>query len=100
LAVAGRRHDLIAIRVADRREEEIPPIGFVELEDPETGEQVVVNTSDPAFRAEYARINTLERVSQDDIFRRSKVDVIDVRTGENYVQPLMRFFRERVRRIR
>jgi len=100
LAVAGRRHDLIAVRVGDRREEELPPIGLVELEDPETGEQVVVNTSDPDFRTEYRRITEGERRAQERIFRRSKVDLIDVRTGEGYVRPLMRFFKERAQRFR
>lgn len=100
LAVAGRRHDVIAVRVGDRREEELPPIGLVEMEDPETGEHVMVNTSDPDFRAEYRRITARDRITQDKMFQRSKVDVIDVWTGENYVQPLMRFFRDRVRRIR
>lgn len=100
LAVAGRRHDLIAVRVGDRREEELPSIGFIAMEDPETLEHVVVNTSDPKFRAEYRRIVEQGRLEQDRVFRRSKVDVIDVTTGENYVQPLMRFFRDRVRRIR
>jgi len=100
LAVAGRRHDLIAVRVGDRREEELPPIGLVELEDPETGEQVVVNTSDPDFRTEYRRITEGERRAQERIFRRSKVDLIDVRTGEGYLRPLMRFFKERAQRFR
>jgi len=72
----------------------------VELEDPETGEQVVVNTSDPDFRTEYRRITEGERRAQERIFRRSKVDLIDVRTGEGYLRPLMRFFKERAQRFR
>ena len=100
LAVAGRRHDLIAVRVGDRREEQLPPIGLVELEDPETGEQIVVNTSDPEFQKRYRHITDAERQAQERIFRRSKVDLIDVRTGEGYVRPLMRFFKERAQRFR
>src|SRR5262249_37628256 len=50
LAVAGRRHDLVAVRLGDAREETLPQLGLVELEDPESGERVVVNTSSPAFR--------------------------------------------------
>jgi uncharacterized protein (DUF58 family) len=100
LAVAGRRHDLVAIRMGDRREADIPPMGLVEFEDPETGRHAVVNTSDRRFREAYRRITTSARDRQDRVFRKSKVDVIDIRTGRPYVQPLMRFFKERERRFR
>ncbi len=98
LAVAGRRHDLVAIRIGDEREDELPSLGWMELEDPETGEQVAVNTSDPAFRDEFARSVASRRAELDRVLRRSKVDVVDVVTGRPYVRPLMRFFEERARR--
>ncbi len=100
LAVSGRRHDLVAVRVGDTREEELPPLGFVELEDPETGERLVVNMSAARLREEFSRRARASREALDRTFRRSGVDVIDVRTGEPYVQPLMRFFKERARRQR
>jgi len=100
LAVAGRRHDLVAVRVGDLREKEIPPLGFVELEDPETGERVVVNTSSAKFRAEFTERSKKVRHELDRTLRRSKVDIIDIETGVPYVQPLMRFFQERMRRHR
>jgi uncharacterized protein (DUF58 family) len=98
LAVAGRRHDLVAVRLSDPREEEIPPLGLVELEDPESGERVVVNTSKPAFRVAFKGVNASRRASLDRTLRRSRVDVIDIRTGEPWVKPLMRFFQGRMRR--
>jgi len=100
LAVAGRRHDLVAIRVADEREGELPPLGLMELEDPETGERMVVNTSNPRFRASFAEQAVEARSALGRTLRRSKVDVIDLQTGEPYVQPLMRFFKDRMRRQR
>ena len=100
LAVAGRRHDLIAVRVGDAREREIPPLGLLELEDPETGDRVLVNTSNPKFRAAFAERSAEARRALDRTLRRSKVDVIDIETGEPYVKPLMRFFKERMRRRR
>jgi uncharacterized protein (DUF58 family) len=100
LSVAGRRHDMIAIRTADRREEELPPIGYVELEDPETGEQVVVNTSNRAFRDTFARRANETRAEVERTFRKTKVDVIDVRTGQPYVEALRQFFQKRARRFR
>ncbi len=98
LAVAGRRHDLVAVRLADAREEELPPLGLVELEDPETGQRVLVNTSRPAFRATFKSVNASRRAALDRVLRRSRVDVIDIRTGEPWVKPLMRFFHGRMRR--
>ena len=98
LAVAGRRHDLIAVRLGDPRERELPPLGYVDLEDPETGERVVVNTSNPQFRMAYATRVANERSELDRSLRKSKVDVIDIETGEPYVRPLMRFFQDRARR--
>jgi uncharacterized protein (DUF58 family) len=100
LAVAGRRHDVVAVRLADARERELPPLGLLELEDPETGERVVVNTSKPAFRAAFRGVNASRRAALDRTLRRSKVDVIDIATGEPWVKPLMRFFQARMRRQR
>ena len=100
LAVAGRRHDLVAVRVGDRREAELPPLGFLELEDPESGERVVVDTSSEEFRRAFSARSADERRTLERTLRRSKVDVIDVETGIPYTQALMRFFQERLRRQR
>jgi uncharacterized protein (DUF58 family) len=100
LSVAGRRHDLVAVRLRDPREERLPALGLLELEDPETGERIVVNTSSAAFRAAFERERERRVAALDRALKRSKVDTIDVRTGEPYVKPLMRFFRERARRLR
>jgi uncharacterized protein (DUF58 family) len=100
LAVAGRRHDLIAVRVGDLRERELPSLGLLELEDPETGERVVVNTSDARFRATFTERSLASRGELDRTLRRGKVDVIEIETGEPYVRPLMRFFKDRMRRQR
>ena len=98
LAVAGRRHDLVAVRIGDLREKELPSLGLVELEDPETGERIVVNTSNRTFRSAFRAVDAARRESLDRLLRRSKVDVIDVSTGEPWVKPLMRFFQRRMRR--
>jgi len=98
LAVAGRRHDLIAVRVEDRRERELPALGYLELEDPETGERVVVDTANPDFRRRFVDRVTRRREALDRELRRSRVDVIDIEAGEPYVRPLMRFFQDRARR--
>jgi uncharacterized protein (DUF58 family) len=100
LAVAGRRHDLIAVRLSDPREEALPPVGLVELEDPETGQRVVVDTSSSTFQAAFRGVNGSRRARLERSLRRSRVDVIDVETGRPYVKPLMRFFQDRMRRRR
>ena len=100
LSVAARRHDLVAVRVGDVREAEIPPMGLVEFEDPETAERVVVNTSGRAFQGRYGTGRAAARARVDEVLRRSKVDSIDVTTGVPYEKPLRRFFEERGRRVR
>ncbi|MGD8867267.1 MAG: DUF58 domain-containing protein [Gemmatimonadales bacterium] len=100
LSVAGRRHDVVAVHMSDRRELDLPPLGFVEFEDAESGDHALVNTSDPRFRAAFKAEAERKRLSLLQTFRQTKVDVIEVRTGQPYVEPLMRFFRERARRFR
>ena len=100
LSVAGKRHDLIAVRVRDRREQELPPLGLMEMEDPETGERLVVNSSDPDFQTAFRARSKERQAALDRDLRRCQVDVIDVETGQPYVKPLMHFFKQRMRRFR
>ena len=100
LSVAARRHDLVAVRVGDPREQEIPPMGFVEFEDPETGERAVINTSGRAFQERFGRMRLRARERVEELFRRSRIDAIDVTTGVPYEQALRRFFEARARRVR
>lgn len=98
LNIAGRRHDTIAVRVRDRRETKLPPIGLVEFEDAETGERFVVNTSDRSFQEAFGRDRAAAERDLERTLRHGKVDLIDVRVDRPYVRPLMRFFKERERR--
>jgi len=70
------------------------------LEDPETGDRIVVDTSDREFRDAFRDGTERSRAKLDRDFRRCQVDVIDIQTGEPYVEPLMRFFKKRMRRLR
>jgi uncharacterized protein (DUF58 family) len=100
LAVAGRRHDLVAIQMEDRREKELPAIGLIEFQDAETGEHFVVNSSDRRFQEAFGAQALARREALDDVFRRTRVDRIRIQTGEPYEKPLMRFFKDRARRFR
>jgi uncharacterized protein (DUF58 family) len=100
LAVAARRHDLVAIRIGDRRETELPAIGFVDFEDAETGERLTVNLSDRVFQEAFAADARAAGEARTQLFRRTRVDVIEVAADRPYIGRLMRFFRERARRFR
>ena len=100
LAVAGRRHDTIIIRMGDPRERELPAVGYIELEDAETGEQLTVNVSDPAFREAFDHDVTETRTTLEREFRKTGIDVIELSTDRPYADRLMRFFRQRAKRFR
>ena len=100
LAVAGRRHDTIVIRMGDPRERELPAVGYIELEDAETGERLTVNVSDPAFREAFDREVTETRTALEREFRQTGIDVIEISTDRPYADRLMRFFRQRAKRFR
>lgn len=99
LRVARRRHDLIPVVIRDPREAELPNVGLIELEDPETGQRVVVDTASRRTRRAYAsRMAALEEQRRT-MFRRMDTDVIELRTDESYVEPLVRFFHKREARM-
>jgi uncharacterized protein (DUF58 family) len=99
LSVTSRRHDLIAIPIVDPREEELPDVGRVTLEDAETGEQIEINTSDRKARAAFLRTVTAREERRRRQLRRHRIDTISLRTNEEYVPALRAFFRSRERRL-
>lgn len=99
LAVAARRHDLVAVPVVDPLEETLPDVGRVTLEDAETGEQYEVNTADPAAQTAFRRAVENRRAELAALLRKHGVDHIPLRTGEDYLPALRTFFRERERRL-
>jgi len=99
LRIAGRRHDLTAIAVTDRREEELPAIGIVELEDAETGETRLLDTRDPAVRHGLERWRREERRRRSDLFRAAGVGEVEIHASDaTYVDTLVRYFHQRERR--
>lgn len=99
LVLLRNKHDVIAIKVNDYRENNIPDIGMIELEDEETGEQTLVDTSDKEFRENYSRIIREENKKISSIFRKNKVDTISIFTEESYELPLKKFFKTRKARV-
>ncbi len=100
LSVAARKHDLIALVLSDPREEELPPVGLVALEDAETGERLIVDAANREFRRIYAGRARAFRENLMRTFRRYEIDFIPIRNGRPYLIPLMKFFKERERRFR
>lgn len=98
LRIARRRHDLIPIVVTDPREWELPSAGFIDVEDPESGLVVTVDTSNRGLRERFSKSVRAQAAARDTMFRRMDVSAIDVRTDHSYVEPLVRYFRQRERR--
>ncbi|MFQ6043963.1 MAG: DUF58 domain-containing protein, partial [Candidatus Poribacteria bacterium] len=99
LRIANKRHDIIAVTITDPRELELPKVGILELEDAETDERILVDTNIRRVREEYRRI-ALDRVQERErILRSTDVDAIDVFTDKPYIEPLLKFFRMRERRL-
>lgn len=98
LRIANKRHDIIAVSVSDPREETLPDVGLVAVRDAETGRETLVNTSDAQVRKRYAAEASKRARERDEIFRRTKVDAMHVRTDRSYVQEIYKFFRMRERR--
>jgi uncharacterized protein (DUF58 family) len=100
LQIANRKHDVIAIKVTDLRESKLANFGIIEFEDAETGELVVVDTSDLAFRSRFSERSDELSTELERAFSRMSVDFIKLTTGQDYIRPLAAFFKMRARRAR
>lgn len=91
----SRRHETIAVQISDPIEAQIPSLGLVDFIDPESGKILTVDTSSPIFRRYYRQGFTEynEQVSAE--LRKSRVDLIQVQNGEDFVQPLANYFKRR-----
>ncbi len=98
LRLSSKRHSLIAITLQDRREVELPDVGLIELEDPESGETIVLDTRSEEARQLYTEMNQRADAERRQIFRANQVDAIHIRTDVPYVKPLIQFFRQRTDR--
>ena len=97
LRLVSRRHDVVAVNVRDDAEQTLQQLGLVVLRDPETGEEVAIDTDRPELRNRYQVFLGHERAALTRSFRRVGVDEIDVRTDGSFVGPLLAFFRRRER---
>ncbi|MCK9482854.1 MAG: DUF58 domain-containing protein [Candidatus Marinimicrobia bacterium] len=100
LRVLNKKHDVIAISLADRRDKILPQIGLLNLKDAETGAEVWVDTTDKAFLERYAETVEQQRQNLRSMARGMKLDLIEIDTAASYVDPLVEFFKMREKRYR
>ncbi len=98
LRIANRKHDLIAVKISDPRELEFGSYGLIELEDAETGEVMVLDTSSSEFRSEFSTQVRESTESLKRTFQLMDLDFIQIRTDQPYTVPLIQFFKMREKR--
>ncbi len=99
LRIVARKHDVVPVVVFDPFEEAFPALGLAELEDPETGERWLVDTSDPRIRGRFAVEMKRRRDERTKLFQKLQLDHVELRSGEDHSLALQRFFRARARRM-
>ena len=100
LALAAAKHDVIPVMLVDPRDEELPDVGMASFEDLETGEEILVDTSDRRVREHYRASMEAFRADRKKLFNRLALDSVVVRTDENFVTPIRNLFSRRRRRMR
>lgn len=95
LRIANKKHDLVAVRIHDKREEELPNVGMVQMKAVETEETYWIDTGKKAIRSQFKRNYLKHQAQLMQLFRNCGVDTIDLRTDQDYVKPLIRFFKRR-----
>ncbi len=98
LRATARRHDLVCVPVSDPAESELPDVGLVELEDPETGELVLVDTSSKAVRGTFAAKAAQEREDLRTFFLKTGIDTMNVQTDRPYINEVRGLFKRRARK--
>jgi uncharacterized protein (DUF58 family) len=95
LRIASGKHDLVALNICDRREKEMPDVGFVRVTDPETGTESWIDTSSARIRKEYASRWKKHDDSVSNSFRNCGIDSVTISTGDDYIKPLISLFKHR-----
>lgn len=98
LRLVRQKHDLIAISISDPREYELPDVGWVYLEDAESGETLLIDTADRKMVDQWTQLKLKEHQDRKKQFHANGVDIIEVRTDQSLTQPLIRFFKMREKR--
>jgi uncharacterized protein (DUF58 family) len=100
LAIAAQRHDVVPIVLWEPLQGVLPDVGLLHAEDPETGELIVVDTGSKAVRAEYKRLHDAAVARRERAFSKLQLDAIHMGADDDFVKPLVSFFRRRSARVR
>jgi uncharacterized protein (DUF58 family) len=95
LSIANNKHDVVALKIYDEREKELPPIGLIKLKDAETGNYLVVDSSSNRTRKLYSEWWVKHMGKLDSMFKKCGVDYTTINTKEDYVRSLMNLFKKR-----
>jgi uncharacterized protein (DUF58 family) len=95
LKLANKKHDMVALRIYDKRETEMPNVGMAQFSDPETGEVRWVNTSSRKIREGYREAALTRELRADNALRRAGIDMAAIATDESYIKPLRNLFSKR-----
>jgi uncharacterized protein (DUF58 family) len=99
LAVAKKKHDIVCIHLYDPAERSMPPVGWVQWMDPETGETAWVNTSSRSFQKAYAELSERVLNLPKKVFQPIGVDFVQLQQSGDYIHPLLQFFRYREKKL-
>lgn len=94
LKIAARKHDLAGIKIVDEREIVLPDVGIIRLTDNETGETRLINTSSPKLRNDYMEYYRSKSKQFENIFKQANAGQLEIMTGEDFVKPLLNYFKK------
>ena len=95
MTIANRKHDMVAVQVYDRRLAELPSVGLIRVKDAETGKEQWIDSSSKAVRKAHHDWWVEKQLQLSEMFTRSNVDIVSVRTDQDYVKALMNLFAKR-----
>jgi hypothetical protein len=95
LRIANRKHDVVAIQVYDKMSTRLLPVGLMKVYDPETEEDVWIDTSSKLVRDRYHEWWVKRQTDMENAFRQSKVDSVSVSTDDDFVKSLLQLFQQR-----
>ncbi len=99
LNIAQRKHDCVALILNDKRDYQLPAVGWLGLSDPESGESIEIDTTNPRLAREYTRFARARAKARMTYFASHQVDAVELYTHQSSVKPLMTFFKKRQKKI-
>ena len=98
LKIAKQKHDIIALRVVDPNEQDLPNVGLIHLQDAETGESILIDTADREMVKQFTQLCKKELLKMKTFFNSIGIDIIEINTDRPLVEPIIRYFKVREKR--